>query len=211
VGRRAEDRAAFALAGLRDDRRSGERPRAALEELLGKWGAHIVELAKGHDPRDVDAHGLAGSIGAEQTYEEDLVGVDAVGASLLAHASRVARRLMRAGLSARTVVVKIKYADFTLRTRRATLREPVQDTDAVHGAALELLARIPLTDRRVRLTGVSVAGLVAGPPPRTLLPDAQADKRRKVEEVTARITERFGDEDAVTRAALLGRTRVGRD
>ena len=43
-----------------------------------------------------------------------------------------------AGLSARTVTVKIKYADFTLRTRRATLPEPVQDTDAIHRAAVEL-------------------------------------------------------------------------
>jgi DNA polymerase-4 len=180
---------------------------AALDRVLGKWGSHIVELARGQDPRGVDAHGLAQSIGAEETYEEDLVGVDAVGGTLLAHASRVARRLIRTGISAHTVVVKIKYADFTLRTRRATLPEPVQDTDAIHRTALELLRRVPLADRRVRLTGVSVGGLVSGAPPRTLLPDPQADKRRRVEEVAAHIAERFSDEAAVTRATLLGKTR----
>jgi DNA polymerase-4 len=115
--------------------------------------------------------------------------------------------LIRTGISAHTVVVKIKYADFTLRTRRATLPEPVQDTDAIHRTALELLRRVPLADRRVRLTGVSVGGLVSGAPPRTLLPDPQADKRRRVEEVAASIAERFSDEAVVTRATLLGKTR----
>ena len=99
-----------------------------------------------------------------------------------------------------------KY-DFTLRTRRVTLPEPVQDTDSIHRAAVALLARVPLDARRVRLTGVSVSGIVEGDAPRTLFPDEGAEKRRKVEEVAARIAERFGDEGAVKRATLLGKPR----
>ncbi len=178
---------------------------AALERVLGSWGLEVARLARGEDDRDVVPDGLAKSIGAEETYEEDLVGAPAVARTLLDHAGRVARRLVRAGLSARTVTVKVKYADFTLRTRRATLPEPVQDTDSIHRAAVELLARVPLEGRRVRLTGVSAGGMVEGGPPPTLFPDAQAEKRRRVEAVAAKIAERFGDEHAVTRAALLGK------
>jgi DNA polymerase-4 len=83
----------------------------------------------------------------------------------------------------------------------------VQDTDAIHRAAMDLLARVPLEGRRVRLTGVSVSGLsdAAGDP--VLFPDPQADKRRRVEALAARIADRFGDEHAVTRATLLGKPR----
>jgi DNA polymerase-4 len=153
----------------------------------------------------VDADPSRRTMSAEQTYEEDLVGSEAVGATLLQHAVRVARRLILGGECARVVILKVKYSDFALRTRRKTLPEPVQDTDAIHRAACELLSQVPLQDRRVRLTGVGVASIEHGPPPRTLLPDAQAEKRRKVEEVTAEIAARFGDARQVTRATLLGR------
>jgi DNA polymerase-4 len=184
--------------------RKGE---AALERVLGAWGVEVARLARGEDDRDVFPDALARSIGAEATYEKDLVEREAIGATLLDHAKRVARRLVRSGLAARTVAVKVKYADFTLRTRRATLPEPVQDTDAIHRAAMELLARVPLEGRRVRLTGVSASGIVRGGAPATLFPDAQADRRRKLEEVTVQIAERYDDEEAVTRASLIGKSR----
>jgi DNA polymerase-4 len=178
---------------------------ATLERLLGSWGVEVGRLARGEDARDVVPDGKARSIGAEETYEEDLVGAAEIAPTLLQHAGRIARRLTRAHLSARTVAVKVKYADFTLRTRRATLPDPVQDTDSIHRAAVELLGRVPLDGRRVRLTGVSVSGIEDGPPAPTLFRDEGAEKRRRVEEVAARIAERYGDEAAVTRATLLGR------
>jgi DNA polymerase-4 len=184
----------------------GDLARADTREMLrhfGTWGEEMVRLARGEDDRDVDPCGLARSIGAEQTYDNDLEEVDAIRQTLLEHSSRVARRLIRNGLSARTVVVKVKYSDFKIRTRSATLPEPVQDTDAIYRAAVALLARLPLESRRVRLTGVSVSGIEAGGPPLTLILDAESDKRRRVEEVAAQIAQRFGDERTVTRATLL--------
>jgi DNA polymerase-4 len=182
--------------------RAGE---ATLERVMGSWGAHVARLARGDDERDVDPAGVARSIGAEITHEEDLADVDAIRAKLLEHAARVARRLVRAGLCARTVTVKIKYADFTLRTRRVTLPAPANDTDTLHRAAVDCLARVPLEGRRVRLTGVSVGGLLEGGPPPALFPDASSEKRRALEALTARIADKFGDEHAVTRATLLDR------
>jgi DNA polymerase IV len=184
--------------------RAGE---AVLEGVLGSWGAQVAKLAFGGDDRDVVSDALARSIGAEQTYDEDLVGREAIARTLLHHAGRVARRLVRSELGARTVAVKIKYADFTLRTRRATLPEAVQDTDAIHHAAVQLLSRIPLERRRVRLTGVSVSGIVEGRPDPTLFPDIQRERRRRLEEVTTRIADRFGDDGVVMRASLLGKKR----
>jgi DNA polymerase-4 len=176
---------------------------AALDRAFGSWGGHMVRLARGQDDRDVDPFGLAGSIGAEETFDDDLVEPEAIRRTLLEHASRVARRLVRNGLSARTVTIKVKYSDFKIRTRRATLPEPVQDTDSIYRAASGLLDRVPLDSRRVRLTGVSVGALEAGAPPPTLIPDAGSDKRQRLEEVSSRIAQRFGDEKTVTRATLL--------
>jgi DNA polymerase-4 len=174
-----------------------------LRRELGSWGDYVAQLARGEDDRDVHPARLARSVGAEQTYEEDLVGGEAIASTLLTHSGRVARRLIRSHLEARTVSVKIKYSDFTLRTRSMTLPEAVQDTDAIHRAALELLARVPLDKRRVRLTGVSVTGLVRAAGALPLFPDEPAEKRRKLEEVTAQIADRFGDDDVLTRASLL--------
>jgi DNA polymerase-4 len=183
----------------------GDLARADAGEMVrafGTWGEQMVRLARGEDDRAVDPSGLAQSIGAEETYESDLVEVEAIRRTLLEHSSRVARRLIRNGLSARTVVVKIKYSDFRIRTRSGTLPEPVQDTDAIYRKAVTLLARIPLESRRVRLTGVSVSGLSPGPA-LLLFSDAGSDRRRQVEEISARISTRYGDERTVMRATLL--------
>jgi DNA polymerase-4 len=179
----------------------------ALRRALGGWGTEVARLARGLDDRDVIADGRARSIGAEQTYENDLVGVQAVGQSLLEHSARIARRLVRADLGACCVAVKVKYADFTIRSRRTTFPEAIQATDVIHREAVALLERVPLENRRVRLTGVSVSGLVEMAAARTLFPDAGEERKRAIERVTARIADRFDDEWAVTRASLLGKER----
>jgi DNA polymerase-4 len=196
---------ALGYASIGDFARAEE---SALTRALGSWGGEVARLARGEDSRDVVPDALAKSIGAEETYEEDLVGTEEIATTLLAHARRVARRLVRAGLWALVVTVKIKYDDFTLRTRRATLPAPAQDTDAIHHAALALLDRIPLESRRVRLTGVSASGISARQPPAELFPDTRAEKRRKLEEVTAKIADRYGDEETITRATLIDKTRA---
>src|SRR5205823_15012292 len=89
---------------------------ATLARFLGSWGAEIVKLARGDDDRPVVPDREAKSISAESTYDVDLEGEDAIARTLLAHAARVAERLTAEGLAARTVVVKLKYADFTLLT-----------------------------------------------------------------------------------------------
>jgi DNA polymerase-4 len=179
-------------------------PAKQLERELGVWGLQVSRLARGEDDREVDPEGLAKSVGAEQTYEHDLTRDDAIERTLLEHAERVAQRLVEEGLSARVVVVKLKWADFVSRTRRATLPEPVMDATSIHEASRKLLTEFPSRTGGVRLTGVSVAGLVEGPPPRLLIGGEGAEKRRKVEELVLRVKSKFGS-DGMTRATLLQR------
>ncbi len=178
-------------------------PKHVLERLLGTWGAHVRELARGNDPRSVDPERAARSIGAETTHEYDLTARDDIARALLGHASQVAQRLHHEGLQARGVVVKLKYSDFSQRSRQVLLPEPVSDTGSIHAAAAELLRAFPSSRLGVRLTGIAVTHLGEGPVPPTLFPDVARARRARVEGVIADVGERFGL--GLTRASLLDR------
>ncbi len=175
---------------------------AALERVLGSGATEIRDLAGGIDDREVVPDRDAKSIGAECTYEHDLTSREEIARTLLAHAARVAERLTESGLSTRAVMVKLKYADFTLLTRRKTLDEPASDTTTLHEVALELLDRFPLDGRRVRLTGVAAQDLVEGAAQPTLFPDEAAARRRGLENVLLDAKGRFGGHP-ITFATLL--------
>ena len=175
----------------------------ALERALGAWGTSVRLLAMGLDDREVVPDRDAKSIGAECTYEEDLRDREAIARTLLAHAARVAERLTAGKIAARTVVVKLKWHDFTVLSRRMTLPEPASDTRTIHDACIALLDRFPLQGARIRLTGVSVADLCDPAPKQAMLfPDAKAARRRDVQEVLLRAKHRFG-EAPLTFATLL--------
>ena len=183
----------------------------ALERVLGEWGAQVRALSQGKDDRAVDPSGVAKSVGAEETYEQDLTTRQSIETTLLDHSARVAERLVVLGFSAAGLTVKLKFADFTLRSRQVTFPEPACDTLTLHRAACSLLDRFDLPTRfRVRLTGVSTHGLSEGPPPRVLFDDGR-ERGRKLEELAARIKDKFEDK-GLTRATLLDRaTGLGKD
>jgi DNA polymerase-4 len=139
-------------------------PEQVLVERFGTQGAHMRALARGEDPRPVVPDEEARSIGAEDTFERDLRGAAALLPQLLDQSVRVARRLREAGRRGRVVTLKVKYADFTLVTRRSTLAEPTDDAQAIYRSAVNDLARAD-AGRGVRLTGVSVSGFEEQIPP----------------------------------------------
>ena len=160
-------------------------------------------LAQGIDDREVLPDRDAKSIGAECTYEEDLRDREAIARTLLSHASRVAERLTEAKIGARAVVVKLKWHDFTVLTRRMTLPMPASDTQTLHDACLALLDRFPLEGARIRLTGVAVQDLCElAPKQAVLFPDRKAERRRDVENLLLKAKQRFGDKP-ITFATLL--------
>ncbi|MFW6051891.1 MAG: DNA polymerase IV, partial [Myxococcota bacterium] len=180
------------------------RPRD-LERLLGSWGARVQALARGQDDRPVVPDAPAKSIGAEETFDRDLTGRDALRRELLAQADRVAARLVAAGVCGRVITIKVKYADFTLRTRQKRLPAPVADTDSIYEAARDLLDRFEGLERGVRLTGVAVGDLQPGPPPPTLFPEPRAERRQRLEEAVQAVRSRFG-RAGITRGTLIRQT-----
>ncbi len=173
-----------------------------LTGLLGSWGREVHALARGDDDRDVVPDVAPKSIGSEETHEYDLTSREAVAESLLDRASHVAQRLVREGYWARVVTVKLKYADFTLLTRRASLSEAVSDTQSLYEAACGTLDRFPLDGERVRLVGISTSEITDVAPGPTLFSDPAASKRRKLEELVNDVAVRYGDV-GITRATLL--------
>jgi len=135
-------------------------PALELAERFGTHGPRLQALARGDDPRPVVPGEAPKSVGAEDTFERDLRGAEALHPHLLDQCVRVARRLREAGRRGRVVTLKLRYADFEGVTRRSTLPAPTDDAEAIFRSIRADLARADL-GRPVRLTGVSVGGLEA--------------------------------------------------
>ncbi|MBI3185267.1 MAG: DNA polymerase IV [Myxococcales bacterium] len=179
-----------------------------LERKLGVVGTHLWELSHAIDPREVVPDRGAKSIGAEDTFEEDQDGPEALAPHIHSQALRVGRRLRRAGVKARVVQLKLKYSDFKLVTRRVTLKEPTDDGQALYRAAMDQLGRASL-ERKVRLTGVSAQELRSDGEQQCLF---QAGPRRaeKLNSALDKIADRYG-RGAVVTADLAGDEPDDRD
>ena len=153
----------LAMMGLETCADVAARDPDALARKLGPSGRSLWEQASAIDPGPVIPDRDAKSIGAEDTFDEDLSSAEALAPRVHAQALRVAHRLRAAGLRARTVQLKLKRSDFTLVTRRATFDAPTDDGQMLYRQAAALLAREP--ERPTRLTGVSAQNLVAAEAP----------------------------------------------
>ena len=180
-------------------------PEQVLVERFGSQGAHMRALARGDDPRPVVPDEEAKSVGAEDTFERDLSGDEALLPQLLDQSVRVARRLREAGLRGRTVTLKVKYADFEQVTRRATLEVATDDAAEIYRAIREGLSRADLS-RAVRLTGVSVSGFEEGSAQLGLFGAAgpPGGKRAALNAAIDALADRYG-EGAVKPATLAER------
>jgi DNA polymerase-4 len=160
VGPRAEQRlrpggieTIGALATLADDR---------LGTLLpGKVGLELRDRARGIDRRRVEPISEPPvSISHEETFDRDVAERARLHEELRRMSDSISRRLSDRGLLARTVTTKLRYGDFTTRTRSMTLASGIDDADRIHALACELLDRA-LDERpgALRLIGVGVSGL----------------------------------------------------
>jgi DNA polymerase-4 len=159
VGPKAEQ--TLAGLGLRTIGELAARDPEWLEKRLGSAGPHLWRLAHGLDEREVVPDREAKSVGAEDTFEEDVFDRDELRAHVHSQALRVGRRLRRAAVKSRVVQLKVKFADFEVITRRTTLPASTDDGQAIYRAALELLDRV-VDPRKIRLTGVSAQDLQRG-------------------------------------------------
>ncbi|HKE36035.1 MAG TPA: DNA polymerase IV [Candidatus Baltobacteraceae bacterium] len=137
---------------------------ARLRELFGSWGPEVRELARGIDRRRVEPERETKSISTEETFEFDVTEEERLIEILREHASELAEKLVRENLSAKTVGIKIKRADFTVLGRQTHLEQPTREARQIFWAAVHCLRRSGLEGAPVRLLGTRVASLVDGEP-----------------------------------------------
>ena len=159
VGPRAEERLRRAgvetmggFAALTDE--------ALASVLPGSVGRLLRDRARGIDPRDLELEAETISVSAEDTFARDISDRELLHVEVRRLAELVATRLGNSGLAGRTVTAKLRYADFSIRTRSTTLTAGVETADVIGDVACALLDR-GLRDRpgALRLVGVGVSGL----------------------------------------------------
>jgi len=128
--------------------------------LPGSLGPLLRDRARGVDSRDLELGGEAVSVSAEDTFASDVSERAVLHEEVRRLAELVSERLRSSGLSGRTVTAKLRYGDFSIRTRSTTLAAAVDEGDVIGTVACSLLDR-GLRDRpgALRLVGVSVSGL----------------------------------------------------
>jgi DNA polymerase-4 len=159
VGPRAEERLRAAGIATIGDLAALDDP--SLKRLLpGVVGEMLRKRARGIDARGLELSSERGSISVENTFERDLTDRAQLHTELRGMAAEVARRLRKSGQTARTVTTKLRYADFSIRSRSTSLSVGTDDPERIAELACSLLDR-GLRDRpgSLRLVGVGVSGL----------------------------------------------------
>lgn len=146
--------------GLRTVGDIAHLPQTTLVRALGAaGGSHLHRLAWGHDERPVVPHEPERSIGSDETFGVDLDDAVLIKRHLLKLSERVAARMRSAEVAGRTVVLKVRFSDFTTITRSRTLPEHTDVSREVYAVAAQLYDALALQRARVRLVGVRVQGL----------------------------------------------------
>lgn len=167
VGRKAEQRLlALGAETIGDVVELGAE---LLERELGPRGRAIVALARGEESGPPRASRHPRTLSRGETLDEATLAVDVLDACLARLSRSVERLLVRRGLLARRVALRVRFADESLVTRSTTLGEPVDRAAAIHSGAAGLLDRARAGDLAVRGLALTVAGLVGrGEPDRQL-------------------------------------------
>jgi DNA polymerase-4 len=178
-----------------------------LARRYGSMGLRLARLSRAEDHRSVDPRGEAKSVSAETTFDADLSDAKALRAILRSLSEKVSRRLKRAGIAGRTITLKLKTADFRIRTRSRQLPDPTQLADRIFSAGADLLAR-ETDGTRFRLIGIGIADFFdpALADPADLV-DPAAARRAKAEAAIDRIREKFGNEAVETGLVFDGPRR----
>jgi DNA polymerase-4 len=180
----------------------------ALVAMLGRAaGRHIHALSHNRDPRPVRVGRRRRSIGSQRALGRRPRSLDELDATLVAIVDRLGRRLRSADRVCRTVVLRLRFADFSRATRSYTMSQATAQTQAILDTARGLLAAAtPMIEREgLTLIGLSLTNLTDATPFQLALPfDTRLDTA--LDEALDEVRDRFGS-SSVTRGVLLGRDR----
>jgi DNA polymerase-4 len=177
-----------------------------LVTMLGRAsGRHLHAIAHNRDPRRVQPRRRRGSIGAQRALGRSRRSLEEIDTILLGLVERVTRRMRAARRVGRTVVLRLRFDDFSRATRSFTLKRATAETRTVLDASRGLLAAAAATIERRGLTlvGVAVANLENDRPMQLTLP-FDGPGTAALDAALDEIRDRYGT-TAVTRAVLLGR------
>ena len=175
----------------------GDLQRASEADLVRRYGAEgarLARLARGIDDRPVRAEREAKSVSAETTFETDIGELRPLELRLWRLSEKVSARLKRSALAGTTVTLKLKTADFRLRTRAQSFTHPTQLAAKIFACGRELLAR-ETDGTKFRLIGIGVTSLMPAPPGdfADMIDRRTADAELAID----RLRERFGEEAVV--------------
>jgi DNA polymerase-4 len=179
---------------------------ATLVSVLGRaLGRHVHALAHNRDPRPVQVRRRRRSIGAQRALGRSPRSPDAIDAALVGLVDRVTRRMRAAGRVGRTVVLRLRFDDFSRATRSHTLAQATAHTRTILATVRGLLASaMPMIERRgLTLVGIAVANIEDDAAVQLALP-FDRHSGGALDAAVDDVRERFGSA-AVTRAVLLGR------
>jgi DNA polymerase-4 len=132
---------------------------ADLVQHFGKAGSYYYRVARAEDERPVNPNRIRQSIGAEQSFAEDLEAVEAMDEALAKLAGEVATRMDKQQRYGYTLTLKVKYADYQQMTRAQTVTGLLRDATTLHSLAKDLLRSHLDPTRKVRLLGLTVSNL----------------------------------------------------
>jgi DNA polymerase-4 len=165
---------------------------ASLTTALGvAQGTKLHDLAWARDPRSVMTEREEKSVGHEVTFEFDVTEPAVIRRELLQMSDRVAVRLRRAGLVGKTVVLKLRFGNFTTITRSRTLGEPTDLGRRIYEEVADIYRSVERPDARIRLVGVRMEHLTARADAATALWDSD-ESWRDAEHAVDDVSERFG-------------------
>lgn len=184
----------LAKMGIRTVADVAATPVSSLKKVLGATGEHVHRLSWGVDPRPVTPVRLEKSIGAEETFAVDTADDALLHRELLRLSHRTAARLRTSGMVARTVALKLRFADFSTVTRSRTMQTPVDSAQLIYSVAQQLLASLGSRTMAVRLIGVRAEQLEeASRTSRQLSFDRRDENWRAAEQALDEVTRRFGN------------------
>jgi DNA polymerase-4 len=180
--------------GLRKVGDIAHTPRSTLIRALGESaGASLYELAWGRDYRDVTPDEPDKSITAAETFAEDIDDPDLILTEFMRLTEKASARLRARSLSAQTISIKVRFADFTTISRSKTVDLPVSGVQESYAIVKKLFEALKLDRARLRLVGVGFENLMdqSGAPQQLMLGEREKGWREATEAID-RASARFG-------------------
>ncbi|CAB4342823.1 unannotated protein [freshwater metagenome] len=147
--------------GLRTVGEIAHTPRSTLIRALGEaTGASLYELSWGRDYRDVVTDEPEKSISAAETFASDIDDPEEILREFLRLCEKATLRMRSAGFCAKTISIKVRFADFKTITRSKTLDQPISGTKESFEIAKQLYLALKIERARIRLVGVALEGLI---------------------------------------------------